>query len=223
MDDSVDFTHLEVANRALADVRARPLRDFDAEDERTMAIVAGYWSMVDHLLTCRKWHFCRLWSKLQPWTASEADRRGWDYAHLLPQDRIGPPILLVRDPLDEQGIRRFEFSDNADKVFSQEEQLWALTPRRAAPQLWPAYFRMLAVKALAATFALTVRNNEGLAASRTAEAFGTSSIFGHGGLMKTASDLDHAMRPPEELTAGRAFTNPRQSISNTDGTYYMKL
>lgn len=219
MAQSIDFTHADVANRALAEVRARPIKSFDDEDERTQAVVAGYYTMVDHLLTVRKWHFNRLWSKL---TAADAalDKRGWTHSHALPEDRIGPPIQLVADPQHTQAVRFFQLTESA--VLSEHPDLWCEAPRRSQPANWPGYFRTLAVTALAARYALTIRNDETTANGKLTEAFGTPSLNGNGGLLKLAGDADFAARPPEELLAGEAFTGNRFRDTD-DGCRYMKF
>jgi hypothetical protein len=216
MEASVDFTHVTVANRALVEIRARPIESLDGEDERSVQVKSAYWTMIDHLLTLRKWHFARRLSRLTAAPAS-VDRQGWTFAHLMPSDRLGPPIKLLVDPLDAQGLRVFELTETA--ILSDAETLFGLFLRRAEPANWPGYFRSLAVTAVAARLADTIRNDDAMAAKKLAEAFGTPSMLGQGGLLKLAGDLDHAARPPEEFSAGEAFAGPRER--NGDYGYVM--
>jgi hypothetical protein len=219
---SVDFTHVDVANRALAEVRARPIQSFDDEDERSVAVIGVYYTMIDFLLTTRKWHFNRGWVRLTAASLSSEALQGWTNAHVLPTDRLAPAIKLVRDPRDAQGILSFELTDNGE-VLSDEVNLFGWFARRGEPRNWPAYFRALAVTALAARFAIVIRNDEGLTATKMNEAFGSNSMAGQGGLLKQAGDLDHAARPPEEVSAGDAFTANRFQDSHVKGCHFMQF
>jgi hypothetical protein len=214
---SADITDVTMANRALAQVRSRPIASFDDQDERTRAVVATYWNVLEAALTMRKWYFARGFEALT--AAPESKRRGWDHAHLLPANRIGPPFKLTNSPKEDRAIRVFELTE--DCVLSDEPQVYGLFYRRTRPVFWPGYFRIFITTALASAFAITVRNDETMSQQKAVEAFGGPSLMGQGGLFKTAADLDHAHRPPEEVTAGDAFLSQRDVGSGN--CHFMKF
>ncbi len=223
MTSSVDFSHVDVMNRALFEVRARPIVSIDDDDQRTEAVISAYYTMIDHLLTARKWHFSRTGlTRLTAGALSGDELQGWANNHVLPADRISPPIKIVRDQMDDKAIRFFELTGDGRHILSDEPVLFGWFARRGEPANWPGYFRALAVTAVAARYAAIIRNDAGIAAAKMAEAFGSNSMAGQGGLLKQAGDLDHAARPPEDVTAGDAFVANR-TRQGDDGCHYMKF
>lgn len=206
MSSSIDFAHVDVANRALALVRGQPLKSFDDEDARTRQVISVYWTEIDALLSARTWHFCHGLHRLAQ-AATDVDTRGWLYAHVLPADRIGAPHLIYTDPATGAVLDAYELT--ARHILADESLIYARVPVRVDPNNWPGYFRKLAVTAVAASLAASVRGDDSLAAMLRAEAYGTPSQIGQGGLLKVASDLDHAIRPPEILPSGDSYVAER--------------
>ncbi len=119
---------------------------------------------------------------------------GWRHGFTLPGNRIGAPRRILDDPRRPDSPYR-DFLIEGLNLYADRESLWATITVRADPASWPPDFRLAATVAVAADLCVPVTHDAGLAETLRAEAEGTPSENGRGGLIGRAMGKDAAAAP----------------------------
>lgn len=196
------ITELSIANAALARIGSAPISAFDEETDRAAQVAAVFQDTVDLSLTAYAWSFARATKALA--LLAETPENGFRYAYALPVGAIAGPLALLTDPRAAASQMR-EFALESGKLYADSAPLWGAFLFRAAPDTWPADFRVFVTVAVAAALAVPICHDPSLKADLTAEAHGPPSRDGRGGLFERAALAD----------AQRA--GPLQSIGEAGG------
>lgn len=186
---------LTMVNRGRSLVGASRLTDELAEASLTSMEV--YDAVVEDILSRRDWSFSTPVAQLARLTAAPGPDSVWSYQYQLPSDRIGPLKAVYASTDWCRPFTVWELRDVGDgtRLLTNAETIFARYPRLTSMQHWPGYFRMLMAKALAAHFALSIREDQALHLRLMMLVFGDPSEGGMGGLLADAATADSQGRP----------------------------
>lgn len=188
------LTNVAIANRALAKFGAGAITTMTDTTPPGPTVALVYETTILGLLSAYPWSFAKKPVALVRLADEQPDSagflmNGWRYAYQLPVDRLAPPDKYLRDPRFENApVARFSVGD--DRVYCDEEKLWAVGRFRPDESVWPAYFIAAAVACLAAELIMPVSGNASQAESLKAEAYGTPSENRRGGALGLAMHSD---------------------------------
>ena len=168
------------------------IESFDADDDIGAICGNMYDTLVNGWLANYDWTFCKVKAKLARLT--ETPTTGWKYAFQLPTDRLKPDFAVFNtDAVGASSIRSFDIM--ADTLLANDEEIWVDYTARPDESLWPAYFKLFAVNALAASLAMPITQDKSLADFYAEKAFGPASDTGRGGLYGMAMLSDSQIKP----------------------------
>lgn len=188
-----------IINRALARIGCLPIQSVAAPGPAGTGVVNTYDAVLEDLLSKYPWHFTRRFSALSRLTAVPIG--GWSSAFLLPPQRLALPRGYYDGP-DISGRPLLSFEIAGDQIYTRSSACYAEYQARPAPKDWPGHFRELMVLALAAEYALEVREDERLRATLRRDVYGPPEMQGDGGQFKVSSDLDAQARPSPQPAGG---------------------
>lgn len=155
-----------------------------------------YDTLVEGWLSGYPWGFCKTKRKLARLT--DAPLTGWTYAFQLPTDRMSDTYAVFdTDAVSASPIQEFDIFE--DKLLANVTDIWLDYIFRPEETKWPPYFKIFAVNALAAAFALPITQDKSLSDDFFAKAFGSPSDNGKGGYYGAAMLIDSQARPPKAL------------------------
>lgn len=199
-----------IVNWALAELGLAPTFTID-DHSGTGTQVAVFWPRaVARCFGLHDWTFCRRTNRLSRQT--KEPETGYRYGFELPGDRIGEPVKLLSDPRNETPIRNSRIEGNV--VYADEEAVYAVCKVRLDPRVWDWQFADAFAVALAAYLAIPLTQDPDLAAEKAAQAFGTRSEGGAGGVFgrliaqnRAAGPVGSPLMQDDPLTAGRFSGN----------------
>lgn len=204
-----------IINMALTDIGAGPMFSVDDESDLAAQIDLQWRAVVDRIIGMHPWSFCRRTSKNERHAATPEN--GWQYGFDLPGDRIGNPLKI----LDQAGhsprpLKHFTIEGN--QLFANAPETWSLCKVVPDPDYWPPEWRGAFVVALGAYLAVPVWQDAEMRNGLLAEAFGTPSREGTGGLFGRLMGQDRASEPGPDMGAEE---NPLMNarVSGTSGDY----
>jgi hypothetical protein len=207
------LTNVAIVNRALARFGGGVVATMEDATPPGPAVALQYQTTIDELLGGYDWTFCKETVALNR-LADEApgtDGRlaaGWLYAHALPAQRLKLPSKYLRNPrFENDPVTRI--SVHADRVYSDEKDLWAVVQLRADESVWPAYFTATAVACLAADLIMAISGNASLRDQLTVEAYGTPSEQRRGGMVQRAQSIDAANSGTKSIGIDAFMDNAR--------------
>lgn len=183
-------------NRALLRIGAEPL--VTEADPGAPVHLAVYDSVLEHF-SAAPFSFLKSTRKLARKTVAPISQ--WQYAFLLPSDRMGPPRAVYasadtsRRPLTTYDIQ-------GDALLSDEPELWATVLSKTGWEKWPGDFREAFITALMAELALSIREDRVLHRELYAKAYGSPAQGGVGGLFGLALDRDSQGIPATVVGGG---------------------
>lgn len=190
---------IDIIDRALIRVGALPLQ---TETARGASLrIAEYDGIVADLLSF-PWSFAQ--RKRQLIRMALAPEMHWSYRYALPVDMIGPPRAVFDSADLRVPIVAFELLASSDptrpgELHTDAEAVWMQYVCSVAPQFWPAYFQEAVVLAVAAEFALSVREDVALRDRLRREVHGDPQMPGVGGRMAEAKFKDAQGKPSPKL------------------------
>lgn len=134
----------------------------------------------------------------------------WTYGYQLPSDMTGAPNAVYDSPILRQPLTDWERLE--DKIYTNATTLWLRYTFILTPNLWPPYFKQLAVMTLAAEFALTIREEPALRGLLRRDVFGPPEQNGEGGMLASARARDARGQPSRSLPVG---SNPLVAVRFT--------
>lgn len=199
-----------IINWALTDIGVGPM--FSTDDDSDMAAqIENCWQpVVDRTFGLQHdWSHALKTFRNQRHAATPEN--GWRYGFDLPGNRIGNPVKIM----DQAGrsprpLRHFTIEEG--KLFCDEPETWSTVKVYVDPDYWPPEWRAAFVVALGAYLCIPIWQDADLKNDMLAEAFGTPSQSGTGGMFGRLMAQDKASRPvgePQELD--NPLTNARYS------------
>lgn len=179
-------------NRAMLRIGGQPLQT--EADPGAPVHLAIYDSTLEHLAAF-PWSFFKRTRKLTRLTAAPIS--GWQYAFQLPSTRMAPPRAVYADNSGRRPTTSYDIE--GDQLLTDHEEIWATVLEKVSWERWPGDFRELFTVALMAKLALSVREDRVLSRELYAQAFGTPSEQGRGGLLGSALDNDNQGLPSETV------------------------
>jgi hypothetical protein len=173
-------------------------------------VLLTYTSVIEFLLSHYPWHFTKTFAALSRLTATPG--MGWTSAFLLPPDRLAMPRAYYASSADERPLPRFQILGN--HVLTNTDELFAEYQRNWDPAYWPKYFTETATLALAAEYALEIREDQQLRTALRRDVYGPPEYMGDGGQIKIAQDLDAQAEASKQVAGG---TNPLTDIRSDYG------
>lgn len=198
---------VEIINRALARIGCLPIQSVLAPGPPGTQPVRTYHSILEDLLSKYPWHFTKRFSALNKLT--EAPPLGWTAQFQLPAGRLTLPRGYFESASSDQPTTRVQIAGNA--VYARSLTLYAEWQAKPDPNDWPGHFRELMVLALAAEFALEIREDPQLRSELRRDCYGSPQDQGLGGQFKVSSDLDASSNPSPQPAGG---ANPLTDIRN---------
>lgn len=188
-----------IINRALARIGSLRIQSEATPGPAGVEVVATFNAVLEDILSKYPWHFSKRFAALS--RLSETPPLGWSDAFLLPPDRLALPRAYFESPRDSRSTIRFQLAGN--RVYASSGTLFAEYQIVPEPADWPGYFRELMTLALAAEYALEIREDVQLRNVLRRDAYGPPEYQGEGGQFKVAADLDAQANPSAQAADGR--------------------
>ena len=203
-------------NRALSRIGCLPIQSVAEPGPAGTGVVITYDAVLEDLLSKYPWHFTKQFAALS--RLADAAPLGWRYAFLLPPERLALPRAYFESATSDHPLTRFEVA--TDRVFTATDGLFAQFQAKPEPALMPAYFRELLTLALAAEYALEIREDPQLRQVLRRDAYGPPEMQGEGGQFKVAADLDAQANPSQQPAGGEnPLTDFRSGYDPDDARY----
>ncbi|MBY2992494.1 hypothetical protein HF272_13750 [Rhizobium leguminosarum] len=198
----------DIINQALVGIGAGPIFSIDDDSDLAEQIAYTWQRIVDHCFGLTDWSFALVTARMRRLDAQPEN--GWIFAYDLPADRIGNPVAYRRGPRWADGIIR-DFTLQARKFYSNEQEAWAIYKVEQDPELWEPTFRSAFITALEGALAIPVWSDEDMRDRKWQIAFGSPSLQGGGGEFGRVVAQDKAARPigEENLLANDPLTAVR--------------
>ncbi len=131
----------------------------------------------------------------------------WSYRYGLPADMLGGPRAAYdrpdcRVPFHDFDLTASDTSGQPAELVTHADAVWLRYTINILPQFWPGYFRQAFTRALAAQYALSVREDTVLHREIKLDAYGSPAEGGGGGLIGRAQSLDAQAKPAPSLALG---------------------
>jgi hypothetical protein len=201
------LTRISIVNRALLRIGANPLQSettpgadvyLPVYDSVTAAIIGGY-----------PWHWAIRTRQLSRLSADavtgQTPTSPWLHTYHLPSDLLGAP-RAVYDRVDtKQATTAFELTTGlingleTPLLRADITAAWMKYTCNAHAQWWPAHIAELITLAVAAEFALTIREDAPLRERLRRDVYGDTSSPGDSGLLGQARVLDAQAKPAQAL------------------------
>lgn len=198
---------ITIINRALARIGCLSIQSELSPGPAGKEVLHTYDAVLEDILSKYPWHFTRQFASLSKETATPP--MGWKSQFILPPDRLALPRAYYDSPNADRPLLRFQVA--SDRVYTAGEILFAEYQAIPIPSSWPGYFRELMSLALAAEYALEVREDPTLRNNLRRDAYGPPEYQGEGGQFKIAADLDAQSAPSQQPASG---ANPLTDLRN---------
>jgi hypothetical protein len=187
-------TRINLINRAASRIGAGRLKDENAPGAEIR--IGIYDGVVEDLLSRYPWTFARKKRQLAR-LAVQPDAH-FTYLFQLPTDMIGLPRAVYDSP-DERAKPVMAWELGEAGLASSFEQVWALYTIKAPPQAWPGFFRELIVLAVAAEYALSIREDKSLRSELRNDVYGSAAALGESGMLAQAKNMDAQASPSPSI------------------------
>lgn len=206
MDSVID--RVTIINWALADLGASPVMSIDDGSDQAGTVAQCWQRCVDHCFSLHDWHDFRKSFRLE--RAPDRPFNGWAFEHFLPGVRIGGALKVMQAGSTEP-VR--DFDREGASIFSNHDDLWVRLKVYLDPQHWEPGFRAAFTVALAAYLAVPIRSSTDMRDTLMAQAFGTPSREGTGGMFGRLIAQDRAAAP-----IGRPIANAEPVLGDRTGS-----
>ncbi len=210
MTEESELTKAMIVNWALSEIGLAPKFSIDAETPLG-GVVDMFWPRcIGHTFGLHDWTFCRRTTRLTRQSAEP--ETGYRFGFDLPGSRIGQPMKLLSDPRRDIPIRDSRIEGQT--LFADEETVYAVCKVPVAPTIWDWQWASAFATAFSSMLAVPLLQNTDIAATKWADAFGTRSEGGVGGVFgrliaqdRAAGPLGSNMLVDDPLTGGRFADN----------------
>lgn len=200
-------TRIQLIDDARTAIGAGPLQSETAPGADSAIRI--YERVIKHLLSCYPWSFGK--RKRQLVRLADAPAQHWKYRFAKPSDMAGAPRAIYDDG-SERATPISEFELLEDAIHANAPALWALYTLKPDPSQWPGNFTEVAVLALAAEYALSVREDSALRDKLRRDVYGAPEQQGEGGLLAQAKAADTQAQPaPRVMRAYNPLIDIRRS------------
>jgi len=183
---------VSLINRALMLQLGNPATYSIGDDSPMSAACDAAWD--ETLFACfslHDWSFARRTVELV--RLAERPQNGYAFGFALPGNRLGQLLKVMSDPRSGAVIR--DYAIEGDVLACDVGRCWVRVKLLVDPEHWDGAFSAAFVVALGAKLAIALNQDEELAAQKQAEAFGTPSQGGSGGLFGRLIAQDRAGEP----------------------------
>lgn len=194
---------MKLINRAIVGIGGISIQSLQDETDAAEAALLGYDTVIEDLLARYPWHFNNM--KVQLSAVTDPAPIGWLKRFKLHPLRIGPPRAVFARADD--AIPTTSYDLELDTLLTDHETCFAVFPVMVEPNVWPAWFRRLAILALQADYALSIRENPSLAREKKEQAYGPDAYGGLGGQMAVARQMDSQSKPSPQLSASNPLVD----------------
>lgn len=181
-----------IAGWALHEIGHFATFSLDGEDELSGQVNLAWQRCLDRCISLHDWKDFRRTFKLD--RSAAAPENGWTYEFALPGKRHGEP-LKVMDQAGSNPRTLRDFEREGNYIYANVENVWARCKFEQDPQYWDPGWRSGFVTALAGYLASAVLSNTDLKKELLAEAFGSPSREGTGGIFGRLMAQDRASSP----------------------------
>lgn len=186
-------TKEELASLALTtELGLNPISSFEGRGGAAKIAKRSYEQIVSECLSLYPWDFAKRMVKLSRRT--EAPVAQWKYKFGLPSDMLGGPHKVLRSAdINAPAFKDFEIMSDADKktfLFANEPAIWIVYVHRQPEANFPPHFVNFVKTALAADWAMPLRENAELARNKFVEAWGEPHEQQRGGKFRRARQVD---------------------------------
>jgi hypothetical protein len=178
-----------ICNRALTRIGGGQITSFDEDTDLARLCVAIYDDLVEGAFTLYHWKWPRRTRALD--RLSETPANGMLYAFGFPAGALSQPLKVLDSPRDANRPFR-DFTMEGREIYANRDTLWASFIFRISPDQWPPVFRLGVTTWLASALAIPVSQDVNMKASLEAEAIGSPSEQGRGGIIGRAIAIDGA-------------------------------
>ena len=200
-------TRIELIDDARIAIGAGPLQVETAPGADSAIRI--YERITKHLLSSYPWSFGK--RKRQLVRLGDDPAQHWKYRFSKPSDMSGVP-RAVYDSASEHASPISEFEVLEDAIHANAPALWALYVLKADPSQWPGFFTEVVTVALAAEYALSVREDSVLRDKLRRDVYGSPEQQGEGGLLAQAKATDTQGQPaPRVMRAYNPLIDIRRS------------
>lgn len=195
-----------IVNEALTDIGAGPMFSIDDDSDLAMQIQYVWQSVVDRCFGLHPWSWAR--KTFRNTRLAATPENGFAYGFSLPGGRIGNPLKYSSDARCRSPIR--DFSLEAGQFFCDFPDTWSQCPVYVDPVAWPPAWRVGFKLALGGYLYVPVWQDKPSRDDVLAEAFGTPSQGGAGGVFGRLMAQDAASQPMgEPQTHDEPLSNAR--------------
>lgn len=180
-----------IINWALTDIGAGPMFSIDDGSDMAEQVEAVWQSCVDRVFGLTDWSFAK--KTFRNTRLALEPENGFRYAFDLPGGRIGNPLKYSDDPRCRRPLR--DFTLEGGQLFCDVPDTWSLCKVYVDPDIWLPEFRAAFVGVLGGYLCVPIWQDADLRAEKLAEAFGTASQGGAGGVFGRLMAQDKASAP----------------------------
>lgn len=197
-----------ICNWALNELGHYTTYSIDGEDELSGKVDLCWQQCVDRCLSVHDWNDFLKTFKLA--RSAETPENGWTYEFALPGGRVGEPLkILDRAGSSPNPLRHYDREGNY--VYADVTDVWARCKVYRDPEYWDPGWRSAFLTALSGYLAGAILQDKKTRDEKIAEAFGTPSQQGGGGMFGRLMAQDRAGAPvgspiqdANPLTGGRS-------------------
>jgi hypothetical protein len=183
-----------IINTALTEIGAGPMFSIDDNSELAEQIAHIWPLVIDRTFGLAYWSFAQKTFRNKRLAATPEN--GFAYGFDLPGARIGNPLKYSSDARCRAPIR--DFALEAGQFFCDFPDSWSRCRVYVAPDVWLPEWRAAFILALGAYLVVPVWQDRQLRDDMLAEAFGTPSQGGTGGVFGRLVAQDAASQPVGE-------------------------
>lgn len=199
MSDINTQAKVEMYNDAMDELGESPIDAFDGGQPAAQDAARRFHSVSRKYLSLHRWTF----QKIRVPLSRKAAPPNFQYTYAFDVPNGATVHELYCSPDTDRPERAFR--REGLMIVSNAEQLWAVTDGGGDAANWPAYFKALVSKGIAAASCMQITGNRSWRDELMTEAEGIVSERPYGGLFRAAREADSAQDnggPPMELGAG---------------------
>lgn len=198
-------TDVSICARALVQLGENPITSLSEATDAAKTCANIYPGLKRAILSRYPWRFAM--TKIALTKDATAPVGEWSNSFILPGDMLGSPVAVfmsTKDRIETTAFERF-----GQRLYTNHAELVIDYVADKLEAEWPAYFSDMMVAAMCSRLAFPVTDQQNVADRWYAEAFGTPSEHGMGGLMGDAATLD-AQGTGQTGLGSDAFIDARQ-------------
>lgn len=203
---TTNYTDVSICNLALDTIGESNIETLEDEGDVAAACSRIYPAVRDMLIVSHDWKFARRKKNLSV-SGDETPINEWARAFMLPPDMLAGPFAVFGDGSPSP---TFDYEIYGNYLYA-DYQTVIIDDKWAPPvENWPAHFRQLCAKAVAAELCIPLTDNTERASELRIEVYGHAQLDGNGGLYARAKRIDSQASPTRSIFAnGDMLTSMR--------------